>query len=111
MVALTLFGTLGCLLRPFYGVAIYYLFAVLRPQAIWQWSLPPDMQWSRFVGLAALGSVVLGIGGRGRTDEQRPARGLSHALFLLNFVWLCVCYLTAHDREAAFVYFNEYIKI
>lgn len=125
MMALTALGTVGCLMRPFYGVAVYYLFAVLRPQFIWEWSLPPDVQWSRFVALASMASVVV-LGPSFhinllRRDRERlvvPAAlrltdgiGASHLLFAANFFWICVCYVTAHDRDVAFVYFNEYLKI
>ena len=68
MVTLTLLGTVGCLVRPFYGVAVYYLFAVLRPQFLWQWSLPPGIQWSRFVGA---GVARGGPGLRGRVPTER----------------------------------------
>jgi probable O-glycosylation ligase (exosortase A-associated) len=112
MVLTSAFGVVGCLVRPFYGVAIYYLFSVLRPQAIWQWSLPPEFPWSRLVALATVGSVLmLGAGRRGDQEEPRPIRGLSHVLLMLNFAWLCVCYFKAQDRGVAFTYFNEYIKI
>ena len=56
---LTLTGTLGTfVISPFCGIAVYYIFAVLRPQAIWQWSLPPDIQWSRFVALASIAAAL-----------------------------------------------------
>ncbi len=29
--------------NPFFGIAVYYLFAVLRPQFMWQWSLPREI--------------------------------------------------------------------
>ncbi|CAN5894938.1 hypothetical protein BH23PLA1_BH23PLA1_37460 [soil metagenome] len=114
MITLTLVGTVGCLVRPFYGVAIYYLFAVLRPQFLWLWSLPSDIQWSRFVALASLGAVLIfGSGARpdAATGPTAIKLGRAHRLFALNFLWLCVAYFTAYDRDYAFPYFNEYIKI
>jgi probable O-glycosylation ligase (exosortase A-associated) len=55
MVLLTLAGTAGPFFRdPFWGVLIYDLFAVLRPQYMWEWSLPRDVNWSRYVALATL---------------------------------------------------------
>ena len=41
MVIMTLAGTIGAVFRPFWGVAVYYLFATLRPQFLWEWVLPP----------------------------------------------------------------------
>ena len=42
---------------------------------------------------------------------QGAGAGALHALFVLNFLWLCVAYVTAFDRDVAFPYFNEYLKI
>src|SRR5208282_4025941 len=59
MVALTLLGTVGVfVLDPFYGVAIYYLYAVLRPQYIWEWSLPTNVTWSFYVAICAIVAAV-----------------------------------------------------
>jgi probable O-glycosylation ligase (exosortase A-associated) len=56
MVVLTLGGVAGAFVfEPFVGVAIYYLFAVLRPQYLWQWALP-EVGWSGYVAWATLGA-------------------------------------------------------
>ncbi len=55
MVVLTLIGAVGVLRHgPFVAVAVYYLFAVLRPRVLWEWVLPPDYRWSYYVALAAI---------------------------------------------------------
>jgi probable O-glycosylation ligase (exosortase A-associated) len=55
MLVLLLFGTVGPITSgPFVGVAIYYLFAVLRPQYIWEWALPGGIGWSYYVAVATL---------------------------------------------------------
>ncbi|MFP4145595.1 MAG: O-antigen ligase family protein [Phycisphaeraceae bacterium] len=55
----TLLGGLGSLQSPFWGLLLYYGFAVLRPQFIWDWALPDSIRWSLMAALIVLGSVVL----------------------------------------------------
>ena len=56
MIGLTALGVGGCLAAsPFWGIAVYYLFAVLRPQSLWAYeSFIPDIPWSFYVALAAM---------------------------------------------------------
>ena len=56
MVVLLVAGSLGSLYHPFWGVLLYYTFATLRPQYLWDWSLPQGVRWSLF----AAGAVLLG---------------------------------------------------
>ena len=60
MLVLLAVGTIGSVLRgPFYGIACYYLFAVLRPQYMWEWALKLDIGWSFYVAVAAMfGAIV-----------------------------------------------------
>ncbi|QDU33969.1 O-Antigen ligase [Poriferisphaera corsica] len=44
---------------PFWGFFLYYFFAVLRPQNLWEWALPGGIRWSLFASLIALGGVAL----------------------------------------------------
>src|SRR4030095_12250145 len=49
------FGGSGiAIFRPFVGLCIYYCFAVLRPQALWFFSVPQDVNYSRYVAIATL---------------------------------------------------------
>ena len=60
MLTATLVGTVGALVyEPFLGVAVYYLFGVLRPQAMWMWVLPPGISWSYYVAAATMIGVLL----------------------------------------------------
>jgi probable O-glycosylation ligase (exosortase A-associated) len=105
MIAATLVGTLGVYIyTPFLGVAVYYLFAVLRPQFMWEWSLPKDVSWSYYVALATIGSVLVSPGGNVRFT---PA----HWLVLLFGAWITLTFVTAHDHELAYLWFIEYLKI
>jgi probable O-glycosylation ligase (exosortase A-associated) len=119
MVVMTLAGTAGAyVVDPFWGVAVYYLFAVLRPQYMWQWSLPADVSWSYYVAIATIGAALLGcfgvrLGiGSGGADGQQPHRlSLAHYLVLLFGLWVTVTFVTAQNREAAHFWFMEYLKI
>lgn len=115
---LTLIGTIGpFVITPFCGVFVYYLFAVLRPQFIWQWVLPADVQWSRSVGLATLGAalgVKLGLlsAGPDHNHDAGPKRGARTPILLtLNFFWLLLSYLMSQNPEASEPYMIEYTKI
>src|SRR4029077_12499409 len=59
LILLALIGTIGAFaINPFWGVAVYYLFAVLRPQYIWDWALFPydadKIRWSFYVAIATI---------------------------------------------------------
>lgn len=107
MIALTLAGTVGVVLvSPFLGVAVYYLFAVLRPQSLWQWSLPPGVTWSYYVALA----TILAALGRLLSSGHRAFNG-AHGAMLLLALWLGVSFVTARDRQVASWSALEYTKI
>ena len=119
MIVATLFGTAGVYVAsPFYGVFVYYLFAVLRPQFIWEWSLPTGVNWSLYVGLCTIGAAVVGLLGAlqvapGSGGRQPATHRLSwaHGVVLLFGVWVLITYITAHDREVAGYWTYEYTKI
>lgn len=115
MMALTLMGTAGVfLVEPFWGVAIYYLFAVLRPQSMWEWSLPPDIRWSNYVAIASMfGSIGLALGMLPFGREAGTFAGFkrAHKAMFVFAVWVCITYLTAYNRDAAWFYIVEYMKL
>jgi probable O-glycosylation ligase (exosortase A-associated) len=116
MVILTLAGTIGAVFRPFWGVAVYYLFATLRPQFLWEWVLPKEVQWSRYVSLGTIGvtfAALLGIIPMVPPGIERIRRrfGRSQILIISFALWTVFTYVTARDQDAAFFYFNEYLKI
>ena len=57
MSVLSTFGCAAALSEPFWGLLLYYTFSVLRPQYMWQWSLPINVRWSLIAAL----SVMLGL--------------------------------------------------
>jgi probable O-glycosylation ligase (exosortase A-associated) len=123
MIALTLVGTVGVFtVEPFLGVWVYYLFAVLRPQYMWKWSLPEGVSWSRYVALATLLAVVghrLGLFSfaKLKADEKdRPiVFGPVHYWVAAFGVWVVLCYFLAPYRNpnepSTDDVFFEYVKI
>jgi probable O-glycosylation ligase (exosortase A-associated) len=118
---LTVFAGVGSFtIDPFVGVAIYYLFAVIRPQYIWGWALPVTVGWSWYVAVATLAAMGLYHTGIWRAPaavalDDREARrvGLSVGYWgmVLYGVWVALSYLTAQNRDFAYPYLLEYLKI
>jgi probable O-glycosylation ligase (exosortase A-associated) len=115
MILLTAFGGLGALFNgPFWGLAVYYLFAVLRPQYLWKWTLLLDIQWSLYVAIPTLAATALhAIGFYNDPDEPLRAKKFSAGyLALLVFAgWIWISYLNAYDQEASYKVVIEYSKI
>jgi probable O-glycosylation ligase (exosortase A-associated) len=122
MVLATLAGTVGVYaFAPFYGVFVYYLFAVLRPQHMWKWSLPEGITWSLFVALSTIGAAVLGLLGVIEVPGRRPAQpegealphqaSTGHHAMLLFGLWICASFALAQNRDVAAPWFEEYVKI
>lgn len=114
MVVMTLCGTGGVLFAgPFASVAVYYLFAVLRPQYIWLWALPQGVGWSEYVAVAAiLGTVAQLVGVLGSADGTPPRRRtFTHAVMVVFGLWITVTYFTAQNREVAWPWLLEYLKL
>ena len=115
MIVLTAFGALGALFNgPFWGLAVYYLFAVLRPQFLWKWTLPMNVQWSFYVALPTIFATALhGLGFY--HDPEEPAAGkrfVGGHLALLGFaVSLFISYLLAYNPRRATPVVIEYSKI
>src|SRR5262249_55279388 len=108
MIALTLLGTGGAFFNPILGVAVYYVLAVMRPQYLWQWTLPAGVQWSLFVALATLVAAVSGAGG----ERKVPFRITRPHGFVFAFaIWIGVTTVLAQNHDAAYPWFVEYAKI
>jgi probable O-glycosylation ligase (exosortase A-associated) len=121
MILLTLAGTAGTLvIDPFWGVAVYFLFAVLRPQYLWEWSLPADVAWSRYVAVSTLLAIAgykLGLISspalREADEEGRPVLSRAHGWVLAFGVWVTLSYLFGphqHEQMADKI-FTDYAKL
>ena len=117
MVLLTAIGVGGSLaLSPVYGVAIYYLFAVLRPQFLWEWALPPDVAWSYYVAMSAIFAVVVWRVGVALAPQRHPGFNpptLNHCHWAMIFFafWITLTFLNAQNESVAKPFYDEYQKI
>lgn len=115
MILLTAFGAFGALFNgPFWGLSVYYLFAVLRPQFLWKWALPTDIQWSLYVAVPTiLAAALQSVGFYPDADENASTKrfALGHAALLGFVVWLLISYILAYDQDRASKIVIEYVKI
>ncbi|MBL8821540.1 MAG: O-antigen ligase family protein [Planctomycetia bacterium] len=113
MVPTMAIGTLGSFFsHPYQGVLIYYLYAVLRPQFIWQWSLPL-VAWSFYVSLCAILATIawrigiLDFDG----DENKLSNNIGHYSVFAFATWISLTYFTARHPEVSYPFFIEYLKM
>ena len=118
MIVVTLIGVGGSLaISPFYGLAVYYLFAILRPQFMWEWSLPQGVPWSLYVAGATIAATLLGVrpgrqaqNGFETRIPERPRWSSAHVFMLLFGAWICVSYMVGGRSELGDLYMVDYAK-
>jgi putative inorganic carbon (HCO3(-)) transporter len=103
---LTYGGALVSLVDPFPGLLIYICFAIIRPDAMWFWSVPQG-NYSRTVAIALLiGWLIRGFGswtfGRG---------GLVVGMLVGFFTWAGLSSVFAADQSVALNYMEDVGKI
>ncbi len=114
MILLTAAGTVGVLFAgPFIAVAIYYLFAVLRPQWLWRWALPSETSWSEYRGVRRDSRSSRLISSNRSTDEHKGQGRFvfGHAAVLAYAAWIVLTYITSQNRVLSWPWFLEYLKI
>jgi probable O-glycosylation ligase (exosortase A-associated) len=118
MIVLTLAGTAGVyVVSPFWGVLVYYLFAVLRPQYLWKWSLPEGISWSFYVAVATIGAAAASVLGvrfgvsAANGDGPAPRFTAAHRAVLAFGGWVAITAFTAQRQDVAFPWLIEYVKI
>lgn len=123
--AFTMFlGTAGSFgLSPVYGIAVYYLYAVLRPQFIWEWVefmglRLGEINWSLPVAVCTLVATIIWRAGVWTPINNirppwygTPRFGRSHYLFLAFTGWISLTFVTAQYYSVAWPAFVEYVKI
>ncbi|MHC4875299.1 MAG: O-antigen ligase family protein [Planctomycetota bacterium] len=77
---MTVGGSLAALFNPFYGLLCYVSFAIIRPEAMWPWSVPKG-RYSLFLALAMLVGFVFS-----KQANFRLGRSFSVAGLLLAFL-------------------------
>ncbi|MGL4421858.1 MAG: O-antigen ligase family protein [Gemmataceae bacterium] len=108
-------------LSPYAGVAIYYLYAVLRPQFLWKWQMynaPVSLPWSAMVGGAAIVGYLAwasGLLSYGRRDLSlmrfRAQFTIAHWLMMAFAFWVFLSYVFSNNQSTSENWFGEHIKI
>jgi probable O-glycosylation ligase (exosortase A-associated) len=103
---LTYGGAVASLFRPFVGLLIYVCFAIIRPEAMWFWSVPRG-NYSRIVAIALLaGWLIQGLG----KWQFGKAKWTIYALVGF-WVWALLSGLQAPDSDRAFGFLEMMAKI
>jgi O-antigen ligase len=99
-------GSVVSLFYPFVGLLIYVCFAMLKPDALWFWSVPPA-NYSRIIAI----SLLIGWGMRGFGNWQLAnARGITIA-FCTLWLWSILSALQAPDQGRAWYFVESIFKI
>jgi probable O-glycosylation ligase (exosortase A-associated) len=103
---LTYGGSLAALVNPFYGLLIYVCFAIIKPEALWHWSVPAG-NYSRVIAVALL--IGWAGAGFGRWDFGRAKLIV---ISLIGFlVWNAASAAMAADGEVAWNAVESLAKI
>ena len=107
LIAIMIFCGIKSFVDPFWAVLLYYGFALLRPQAIWEWALPQGVRWSMYAAILAIVAALVHAHSLGRRAVPRAFLGVFGVLGLC----LLGSYLGAINREIADRWGWEYAKI
>ena len=103
---MTFGGAAVALCRPYVGLLIYVAFAILKPDALWYWSVP-EGNYSRIVAIATIiGWAVHGFG------AWQFGRGRGVVVALLGYsAWAALSALFATNEELAWDFVSGLCKI
>jgi probable O-glycosylation ligase (exosortase A-associated) len=118
---MTGFGVAGGLIyAPFVPAAMYYGFAVLRPQFIWEDALDSyvrrDFPWSMILALATIGAALVArisvwVAPKRFANIALPRFNSGHVLLGIFAVWVTLSYMNALRPEVARPFYEDYRKI
>jgi len=103
---LTYGGAVASLFDPFIGLLIYFCFAIIKPEAMWYWSVPPG-NYSRIIAIALLiGWALQGFG------RWQFGGGKGTAICLLGFFsWSIVSASATPDATGVWQFVEAMSKI
>jgi probable O-glycosylation ligase (exosortase A-associated) len=103
---LTYGGAAVAVFEPFMGLLIYVCFAILSPESLWPWEVPPG-NYSRIVAIALLiGWVIRGFG------DWHFGRCKAVVMVLGGYwIWAALGTMRAPDRELASAFLESLTKI
>ena len=120
LLSMTGLGWYGSLLiSPFVGLWTYYLFTVLRPQAIWEYALQSFFigHWAFYVSMPLITTFILwnlGLLSYGKKEigmRFRPKLMAGHWIMLLFGFWISLSYFFSRNQAVSSDWYGEYIKI
>jgi len=120
MIVTTVVGVVGSFLGgPFFGIMIYYVYSVVRPQYAWKYQLPQlEFGWSYMVAMSAIVATIIFRLGLLKMPAAGPSAGTKrpmwntiHYAVLAFAFWVTMSYWFAVDRDSAHVHFVEYFKM
>lgn len=123
MALVTAIGVSGTVLTgPFVGVLVYYFYAVLRPQFVWEWSLRTydlhTFPWSFYVAITTMmvtAATALGILSYPSSGPvpgcPKPRLTATHFLLWGFAIMVTLSTIFARHPEVAIVYYMELIKL
>lgn len=103
---LTYGGAVAGLVWPYYGLLVYVCFAIIKPDALWHWSVPPG-NYSRIVAMGLLvGWTLHGF------SDWRIGRAFGIVLSLVLFMlWACLLMPLSKEVDLAWKYVELHLKI
>lgn len=107
MFVMVVAGSIGAVYHPFWGVLLYYAFAVMRPQYLWEWALPYEIRWSLIAALSVLLGTVIAL-------PRIALQGRTNAimwLIVIYGVFVMLSVLTAHNPHVARPWAIEHAKV
>ncbi len=104
---MTVFGAVGALQTPFWGVLLYYTLAVLRPQHLWEWALDGNIRWSLLAAMITLISFWLHLS----RLISRSALNVMISLIVAYGLLVMLSTITAFNPQIAQGWAIEYAKI
>lgn len=107
LMAAIVLGSIGTVYHPIWGVVLYYALALLRPQYLWEWSLPVQWRWSLIAAGIALFGCLLHLPRLVLKGRLNLVLGLMVAYAII----LLLSCLTAFDPTTAGQWGIEYAKI
>jgi probable O-glycosylation ligase (exosortase A-associated) len=103
---LTYGGAIAALIDPFIGLLVYVCFGILKPEAVWPWSVP-QANFSRMIAIALLAGWAL----RGLRGWDL-GKGKAVIMALVGYlVWTIVGALRATDQTLAWGFVEQLAKI
>ena len=105
--ALAFGGSAYALFNPYIGLLIYVAFAILKPEALWSWSLQEGSQFSRIVALSLLAGWAFKGFGRWQFGRARAVV----AAFILFWLWCALSALGATDQAVAWRFVVDLAKV